>query len=312
MVSPREVEPVDERLTGRHGQAPPAPRVFAFVLAALLLATAQAVSTRGSGGADAGQTPGFYKDACTNRDLEGAFGFFGAGSVLASPVTGLAGPFGRVGRFISDGAGNLSFSSRATFNGLGFHQDFSGTYTVNRDCTFTALVTLPFSHPSIEPFTLHATFRGVISDDGKEIQDLFVNPPGVVIYGKGRKQRLSRCTAADFYGSFQFDLTGSTLDLGFPLPFSSLGRLEVDGHGNVAGHVNSNTGGLAVPADVTGGYTVATDCTFELHYCVLSQDGGSCVKNFTHHGVLVDGGDTAFLVVLEPEATTLLGQLRRQ
>ena len=165
-------------------------------------------------------------EACTNKDFIGAFGFFGTGHVIQSPVTILTGPFARLGKFVSDGNGNLSFTSTAGFNGYLIPQDFPGTYTVNPDCTFSSVVLLP------DPINLAVTFIGTLSDDGYEIRDLFVNPPGVVVYGAGRKQQLGECTNRDLFGSYQLELSGSTLQAsGSRVVFSGLGRIEADGAG---------------------------------------------------------------------------------
>jgi len=253
-----------------------------------------------------------FRTSCTNSDLVGPFAFFGSGSVLASPVNGLAGPFSRVGIFEADGKGNLKFSSQAAFNGIHFHQDFFGTYTMRPDCTFISLVDLPFSHPTIQPFVLHATFLGIISDQGREMVDLFMNPPGVVIYGRARKQAISRCTVRDLFGSYQLDLNGSTLDLGFPLPFSGGGRIEVDGNGKVIGQGAFNSGGFAIPGNISGSYTVANDCTFEMSYCVLAEDGKTCQRNYSLHGALFNEGESAWVIMTEPAMAIILGGLRAQ
>jgi len=252
-----------------------------------------------------------FRESCTDRDFEGPFGVFGSGSVLVSPVNGLAGPFSRVGRFTADGAGHLAFSSRAAFNGIHFHQDFFGTYTMRPDCTFTAIIDLPFSHPSITPFTLRATFLGILSDQGHEMFDISLDPPGLVIHGKARKQIITKCTARDLFGSYQIDLTGSTVDLGFPLPFNGGGRIEADGNGRISGWVVFNSGGFAIPGNISGSYTVATDCTFALNYCVRAQDG-SCLRNYEHHGVFLDQGASAYVIMTEPTTALIIGNLKAQ
>lgn len=274
--------------------------------------TAQPVAgakAREGGAADGGQP---ILGRCTARDLEGAFGFFGAGSVLASPVTGLAGQFARVGRLTADGEGHLGFDSRAAFNGIVFHQDFSGTYTMNPDCTFIAKVSLPFSHPSITPFTLVATFHGTVSAQGNEMYDIFADPPGVVIRGRGKKQLVSRCSDRDLSGSYQINLEGSTVDLGFPLPFAAGGVLDADGRGRISGQLTSNTGGFAVASTFTGTSTVASDCTFALAYCTRDADGEGCLKSYAIHGVFTNHGESAYVILLEPVTSVIMGELRQR
>ena len=277
--------------------------------AAHLLAQAAAGGQR-AGGAASGASA--FRTTCTNRDFEGVFAFYGTGTVLASPVTGLAGPFSRVGILEADGNGHLFFSSRAAFNGIHFHQDFRGNYEVRPDCTTISLLELPFSHPSIQPFVLRSTFLGIVSDQGREILDIFTDPPGVVIYGRGRKLAISRCTARDLFGSYQLDLNGSTLDLGFPLPFSGAARIEADGNGGIIGQGAFNSGGFPVPREIAGSYTVANDCTFEMSFCVLGDDGETCRVKYALHGVFYDSGEAAWMIVTEPKTAIVIGGLRAQ
>ena len=67
-----------------------------------------------------------------------------------------------------DGQGNVSWLEHVVFNGSPFNQGWvpaSGTYTVNPDCTGTAVVTTPNS-----PVPLNLYF--VIADNGKEFREV--------------------------------------------------------------------------------------------------------------------------------------------
>lgn len=298
----------------------PGPEKYAWcgILPALVVVALGAGSielgaqSRGSGPSGAVPGPRAFRDSCTTRDLVGQFGFFGSGTVLASPVNGLAGPFARVGILIADGVGNLAFESQAAFNGIHFHQEVTGRYTMRPDCTFISNLALKFDHPSIQPFTLQVTFLGILSDEGREMVDIFMEPPGVVIYGKARKQGISRCGVRDLFGSYQLDLNGSTLDLGFPLPFTGGGRIEADGNGNIKGQGAFNSGGFPIPADISGSYTVATNCTFEISYCVLAPDGRTCQRHYALHGAFLDEARAAYLIMTEPQSAVVLGNLKAQ
>src|SRR5207247_6431994 len=158
--------------------------IVALSLAARTDALRAQAPTPGSGGAASRARA--VRHSCTDRDFEGTFAVFGSGFILASPATGLIGPIARVGIFEADGAGHLKFRSRAAFNGIHFQQSFSGTYTMRPDCTFLSLVELPFSHPSIQPFVLPSTFLGILADQGREMTDIVMSPPGAVVYGRAR------------------------------------------------------------------------------------------------------------------------------
>src|SRR5690242_20020645 len=146
--------------------------------------------------------------ACTDRDFVGSFGFYGTGYVVKSPVTTLTGPFARLGRFESDGNGHLTFSSTASFNGHLIPQDFTGTYSMNPDCTFITSLFLP------DPINLPVKFISILTDHGNENRDLFVNPPGVAVTGLGRKQYLAQCSTRNLLGAYSFELSGQILQAG--------------------------------------------------------------------------------------------------
>lgn len=246
------------------------------------------------------------KDGCTNQNFVGAFGFYGTGFVIKSPVTTLQGPFARAGRFVSDGNGNLTFSSTASFNGYVFPQDFTGTYTIKPDCTFNTEVFLP------DPINLPVKFIGVLSDGGNEIRDLFVDPAGVLVYGTARKQGLGQCANSDLFGTYQFELSGSTLQpTGNRINFAGLGRLVADGEGNAVGTLGSNYAGLSLQEDVSGTYEMQPNCIFQLKYYTAGE-GTSAKDGVTLKGIMIDGGTGAYLMVLAPNTATMLGSLKLQ
>jgi hypothetical protein len=79
---------------------------------------------------------------CSNATLTGNYGFIYNGSnAPGHSVTG-KNTFGNaaVGVFTFDGAGNVTVSYTAVFNGYAFSTSVpdTGTYTVNSDCTGTA------------------------------------------------------------------------------------------------------------------------------------------------------------------------------
>jgi hypothetical protein len=81
------------------------------------------------------------KQSCSNDGLFSAFGISATGltttpsaTVGSIPTTT---PFGIVGRFVADGAGNLVEDAMAQASPLSNRQ-LTGTYTVNMDCTGTA------------------------------------------------------------------------------------------------------------------------------------------------------------------------------
>ena len=116
-------------------------------------------------------------DACSNADLKGGFGFVIAGTNLPT------GPFAFMGRFVADGAGNLTGSAteQATF-GVFRNVPFAAIYTVNPDCSGRAILTFTTSENHGQ-----AQLDFVLVDDGKEI--LFIDSDrGSIETGSAKKQ----------------------------------------------------------------------------------------------------------------------------
>ncbi|MFN0122628.1 MAG: hypothetical protein ACKV2V_19190, partial [Blastocatellia bacterium] len=86
--------------------------------------------------------------------MEGRHGYAYDGILMGAPIA-TAGPI----QF--DGYGNLSATYQVSIGGMPFSGTFTGTYTVNEDCTGTATLHLP---------KLGATANGsfVIVNEGKE------------------------------------------------------------------------------------------------------------------------------------------------
>jgi hypothetical protein len=107
---------------------------------------------------------------CSNRTLSGDYACSIQGFLLNAPVPGAPPQATFVGVTMNhyDGQGNASWLEHVVFNGSPFNQGWapaSGTYTVNPDCTGTAVVTTPNS-----PVPLNLYF--VIADNGKELREV--------------------------------------------------------------------------------------------------------------------------------------------
>jgi hypothetical protein len=72
------------------------------------------------------------KESCSNATLHGSYGLHATGSIIG------VGDFAAVGRFVFDGAGNLTakFFARVNGNNNEFLQ-ITGTYSVSPDCIVT-------------------------------------------------------------------------------------------------------------------------------------------------------------------------------
>ena len=107
---------------------------------------------------------------CANRTLSGDYACSTQGFLLNVPIPGVPPQATFVGVTMNhyDGQGNVSWLEHVVFNGSPFNQGWvsaSGAYTVNADCTGTAVVTTPNS-----PVPLNLYF--VIADNGKEFREV--------------------------------------------------------------------------------------------------------------------------------------------
>ncbi len=77
--------------------------------------------------------------ACDASSLKGAFGYRFSGFVYDN--LGYMYILNAVGRMVSDGAGNLTGSDTYSFDGNVGKRQYTGTYTINEDCTGSLTLT---------------------------------------------------------------------------------------------------------------------------------------------------------------------------
>lgn len=86
-----------------------------------------------------GEAPEAHDGVCTTRNVAGAYGFVGQGTILSNTVGLPEGLIATVGLLTFDGQGRWRTSNQTlTLQGQPPAQvSLSGTYTVGADCTFT-------------------------------------------------------------------------------------------------------------------------------------------------------------------------------
>ena len=119
---------------------------------------------------------------CSNASLQGTFAYTGTGFVV-TPVA-RAGPFAEVGTQTFDGKGATTITFTASGNGNLFQTTFTGTYTLNPDCTGTMNVVAPGPVP---PAGVIVTLFFVMDDNLNGFQAI-ETIPGVVITRTARRQ----------------------------------------------------------------------------------------------------------------------------
>jgi len=134
----------------------------------LLLLVSSVVLLLGSRVAWAGED----EDTCTLASLEGGWGFALSGTLLAGPAAA-------TGVLTVDGEGNFSGYNTLSLNGTILSETFTGTVTVNPDCTTSATV--------VGSVAGEAHFDGVLVAGSREIL-LIRRDPGTVLFGSAKKQ----------------------------------------------------------------------------------------------------------------------------
>jgi len=128
-------------------------RMLAMIVCGLLASGASAMAQSNDG-------------HCSNRTLFGDYGYASEGVLLPAP--GVTLQFRSVGMTHFDGKGNLTWVEHTVVNGTSLGAGWtaaSGTYTVNSDCTGTAVVNTPNS-----PVPLNLAF--MVVREGKEMHSV--------------------------------------------------------------------------------------------------------------------------------------------
>jgi hypothetical protein len=106
-----------------------------------------------------------HERGCSNKTLSGDYGFASQGVLLNVPGVPPGTPFRSVGLAHFDGKGSLTWVEHTVVGGVPLNTGWTpatGTYSVNRDCTGTAVVFTPNS-----PVPLDLAF--VVVRQGNEV-----------------------------------------------------------------------------------------------------------------------------------------------
>jgi hypothetical protein len=266
---------------------------------------------------------------CSNKDFSGVYGMIAKGNILGVILPAFnptIGPVIRVSRVMADGNGHVQADSNASYNGFFLHELFAGTYTILTDCTirYDLIVPLPFicassnNHPacaggdSFVGVPVPFVFVGSVVEGGADIAIALASPNGATVRVHLQRQRANPldaepvCSLKDLSGIYQVDMDGSVINQG-PLlagPFTRAGSLTFDGKGTFSGTTFTNYvySGAASTELLTGTYTVASGCTFNMTYSL----GG---HTYGWLGVLTHGGLSANVMVSSPPGAVIGGTL---
>ncbi|HEY4845103.1 MAG TPA: hypothetical protein VII89_05365 [Candidatus Dormibacteraeota bacterium] len=227
--------------------------------------------------APAGSSPkALAAEGCGVRSLHGAYGYAFQGQVIPPGTTEFDTAI--AGRIVFDAHGGLSGSEWDSANGFQETLTFTGSYSIQPDCTGTAA--LVNSNGRTDHITL-----GLI-EGGQEF-NFTVTDPGVVITGQPSRLGISRCTDRSLSGVFNATASGSDftpagVENGDDSLFFSI---HFDGHGHESGSATLNINGFSFPDTFTGTYHVNPDCTGSATNTFASS--GSDAVNF----VIVEQGN---------------------
>jgi hypothetical protein len=115
--------------------------------------------------------------SCSMRDVAATYGYTVNGTRNG---VGLA---ASVGTVTLDTSGNLVGTQTASFAGTIVTETLSGTYTVNDDCTGSAVINVVSSIPA---FNRISDINLVWDDDGEKLRFIFTNS-GTILTGDGQQ-----------------------------------------------------------------------------------------------------------------------------
>lgn len=199
-------------------------------------------------------------EKCSNATLKGTFGVLERGTMFIQLFEDVTPPmaFSNVALATYDGQGNFSGTYTASDNGVVVSDTFSGTYTVNPDCTMTDDFT-------IQPFGAPAHHAGAIVRHGAQMEvDFIYNDPWIAASGIAKRTPAEGCSARTLMGRYVEALEGALINPkptpAIVMPAVETGVTTFDGAGHFAGTFTSTI----VSGSGEGTYTVNADCTFSM------------------------------------------------
>jgi hypothetical protein len=216
------------------------------ILAGVLLTTA---------GCDGGHSDA--QSGCSVATLRGAYLYAQDGFTIAGETASQRTPFAQAGREIFNGDGTMSGVATANFNGGVVRVTYTGTYTVEADCT--GAVTFTDGDGVVSHYDI------AIEDGGAEFG--FVQTDANVVTAAFERRRTASqgaCSLVTLKGNYVyagdgFDVAGAgSTDR---TPFATAGREVYAGNGTLSGIDTTSTNGVAARTTYTATYTVNADCS---------------------------------------------------
>lgn len=223
--------------------------------------------------------------SCTNAGINGTYGYSIRGQIIG------IGGFAAMGRFTADGNGNLKGSDSTSTSGRILARTVTGTYSVNSDCTGTAVITDQFG--DVAHFNTLTLLQSI---------QLTQTDSMTVISGNAMPQRTS-CTTQDLNGAYLLDFNGTVLNANQVVQAAEESlTLVADGMGGLHGSGTASKAGVVQSGMSAAQYTLAANCTGTIAFSNGKQN-----MNF----ILVNDGRTMELIETDA-GTTVAGTGNRQ
>ena len=110
--------------------------------------------------------PAAHARGCSLTDVAGEYGYTSSGTIVTPPV----GPFSAIGHVTFTRTGTFSGAQTTSIAGNFFDETVSGTYTVNSDCTGTAIVNVYHGTTLARTTNLNLVF----DDNHSEVRAIFL------------------------------------------------------------------------------------------------------------------------------------------
>jgi hypothetical protein len=183
--------------------------------------------------------------SCTNASFSGIYGILANGSNSSGALA--AGVY----QLDSDGSGGLTGTGTQSANGTIQTLTLTGTYAIAANCTGTVTITDQTSAVSHYNIMLDNTNAGF---------ELIRTDPGFTLSGEAYALGAATCGLTGKAKIFAKHLDGHVVGSS-KTPVSVVGRLTLDGNGNVSAIDTFSENGVISAKKPTGTYTASENCT---------------------------------------------------
>lgn len=187
--------------------------------------------------------------ACDSSAFSGPYTYAIRGWVVAG---GTYQPFADAGRIVADGNGALNGKSTYSASGAIGRRTFSGSYSIDSNCSGTAILRDNLGNVATLPIT--------VVDGGQEV--LFIqSESGTTISGRAHRGQFA-CATSVLSGPYSYSIAGYVVSSnGIIMPAADSGMLTADGNGSFRGADTISQGGIVNSRTVSGSYSINADCT---------------------------------------------------